>query len=63
MAILVVLLALGSMLWGAASYLSPAALGVGATVVGIWLLGFVVRERIRIVRTARIARVRKAAGE
>ncbi|WP_200886742.1 hypothetical protein [Phaeacidiphilus oryzae] len=57
MAILVVLLALGSMLWGAASYLSPSALGIGAAVVGTWLLGFVVRERIRIART------RKAASE
>jgi len=46
MVLLVGLLALTSLLWGAASYLSPTTLAVAATVIGCWLLVFAVRERM-----------------
>jgi len=45
MALLVGLLALSSLLWGAASYLNSSYQAVAAAFVGCWLLAFAVRER------------------
>ena len=46
MALLIGLLALSSLLWGASSYLSPTAQALAAVFVGGWLLVFAVRERV-----------------
>lgn len=50
MALLIGLLALSSLLWGASSYLSPTAQALAAVFVGGWLLVFAVRERVARAR-------------
>jgi hypothetical protein len=50
MVLLVALLAIGSLIWGAASYVSPSVLGLASAVIAAWLLAFVVRERIAKAR-------------
>jgi hypothetical protein len=54
MVLLVALLAIGSLLWGAASYVSPSALMVASVAIAAWLLVFYVRERISKARRHRI---------
>jgi len=46
MALLVALLALGTVLWGAASFLGATSLAAVAAVIAAWLLVFAVRERV-----------------
>ncbi|MEY9836475.1 hypothetical protein [Streptacidiphilus sp. EB103A] len=50
MALLIGLLALSSLLWGASSYLSPSFQALAAVFVGGWLIAFAVRERIARAR-------------
>ncbi|MEY9965887.1 presenilin-like A22 family membrane protease [Streptacidiphilus sp. MAP12-16] len=50
MALLVGLLALSSLLWGASSYLSHSSLAIAGAVAGCWLLAFAIRERVARAR-------------
>ena len=50
MALLVGLLALSSLLWGASSYISHSSLAIAGAVAGCWLLAFAIRERVARAR-------------